>query len=269
MIFSSVSPHLAEQEEFPLKVFPFFTRASFSKECRCVHAAALVTKGKKTGKDLRFSFPSSALSRASAVCVSFPLFAFARFLLLASALAPLFLLASPVVARRSLRRQFSRGSLSFFETSSSFPFSFFVRFLLFFSSFRVVLFALPLSLLRSLLVSFSFFYTFPFVPSCPHPSSPPPLPPSVPQSNLFSSPFLPPFHPCPLPLLPTFIPSSLPSSFFVPPCPLPHAPRGMRERTCAPAARSLCGVRTRFLASVSRARQVRGRRGSEGVDGGE
>lgn len=234
MIFSSVSPHLAEQVEFPLKVFPFFTLASFSKECRCVHAAALVTKGKKTGKDLRFSFPSSALSRASAVCVSFPLFAFARFLLLASALAPLFLLASPVVAPRSLRRQFSRGSLSFFETSSPFPFSFLVRFLLFFSSFRVVLFTPPLSLLRSLLVSFSFFYTFPFVPSCPHPSSPPPLPPSVPQSNLFSSPFLPPFHPCPLPLLPTFIPSSLPSSFFVPPCPLPHAPRSMRgrRRTC-------------------------------------
>lgn len=41
------------------------------------------------------------------------------------------------------------------------------------------------------------------------------------------------------------------------------------EGGSAPAARSLCGVRTRFLASVSRARQVRGRRGSEGVDGGE
>lgn len=41
------------------------------------------------------------------------------------------------------------------------------------------------------------------------------------------------------------------------------------EGGSAPAARSLCGVRTRFLASVSRARQVRGRRGSEGVGGGE
>lgn len=232
MIFSSVSPHLAEQEEFPLKVFPFFTRASFSKECRCVHAAALVTKGKKTGKDLRFSFPSSALSRASAVCVSFPLFAFARFLLLASALAPLFLFASPVVARRSLRRQFSRGSLSFFETSSSFPSSFLVSF-----SFRLS----GLSSLPHPSPSFVAIW-FPFRSSILSPSSLhvpilPRLHPSLHLSlkatsflHLFSLPFI----LAPLPLLPTFIPSSLPSSFFVPPCPLPHAPRGMRgrERTC-------------------------------------
>lgn len=139
-----------------------------------------VTKGKKTGKDLSFSFSSCALSRASAVCVSFPLFALTHFIL-ASALEHLFLLAWPSLAPRLLRRLFSRVSSFFFVASSSHSFSFFV--------------------------DLCFSIRPPWLPLRSHTPHTPFIlpPPSIPHGLLPSS-FLPSFYPW---LLPSFLPPPL------------------------------------------------------------